>query len=128
VGLWDLCGYWTPPSSSLPSFELTVLNECAERALRQLAIQGNLEPGKICFFERELCVMCAVSHSVWLVCESEFCHEHPGELDVRGRSDFSRFDPRPERPHFSNFGPPAERRPSFVERRPFCETLPAVGL
>ena len=34
---------------------------------------------------------------------------HPGELDVRGRSDFSRFDPRPERPHFSNFGPPAER-------------------
>ena len=75
VGLWDLCGYWTPPSSSLPSFELTVLNECAERALRQLAIQGNLEPGKICFFERELCVMCAVSHSVWLVCESEFCHE-----------------------------------------------------
>ena len=33
--------------------------------------------------------------------------EHPGELDVRGRSDFSRFDPRPKRPHFSNFGPPA---------------------
>ena len=24
-------------------------------------------------------------------------------VDVRGRSDFSRFDPRPERPHFSNF-------------------------
>ena len=54
--------------------------------------------------------------------------DHPGVLDVRGRSDFSRFDPRPERPHFSNFGPPAERRPFFVERRPFCETLPAVGL
>ena len=35
---------------------------------------------------------------------------HPGVLDVRGRSDqFSRFDPRPERPHFSNFGPPTER-------------------
>ena len=33
-----------------------------------------------------------------------------GLLDVRGRSDFSRFDPRPERPHFSNFGPPTERR------------------
>jgi hypothetical protein len=33
---------------------------------------------------------------------------HPGVVDVRGRSDFSRFDPRPERPHFSNFGPPAE--------------------
>ena len=30
---------------------------------------------------------------------------HPGVLDIRGRSDFSRFDPRPERPHFSNFGP-----------------------
>jgi hypothetical protein len=41
--------------------------------------------------------------------------QHPGELDVRGRSDFSRFDLRPERPHFSNFGPPAERRPFFVE-------------
>ena len=53
---------------------------------------------------------------------------HPGVLDIRGRSDFSRFDPRPERPHFSNFGPPAERRPFFVERRPFCETPPAVGL
>ena len=26
-----------------------------------------------------------------------------------GPSDFSRFDPRPERPHFSNFGPPAEQ-------------------
>ena len=26
--------------------------------------------------------------------------------DVRVRSDFSRFDPRPEVPHFSNFGPP----------------------
>ena len=25
---------------------------------------------------------------------------HPGEVDVRGRSDFGRFDPRPERPHF----------------------------
>ena len=34
-----------------------------------------------------------------------------GVVDVRGRADFSRFDPRPERPHFSNFGPPAERRP-----------------
>jgi hypothetical protein len=29
-------------------------------------------------------------------------------VDVRGRSDFSRFDPRARRrPHFSNFGPPA---------------------
>ena len=36
---------------------------------------------------------------------------HGGVVDVRGRSDLSRFDPRPERPHFSNFGPPAERRP-----------------
>ena len=25
-------------------------------------------------------------------------------VDVRGRADFSGFDPRPERPHFSNFG------------------------
>ena len=54
--------------------------------------------------------------------------DHPGVVDVRGRSDFSRFDPRPERPHFSNFGPPVERRPFFVERRPFCEMPPAVGL
>ena len=53
---------------------------------------------------------------------------HPGVLDIRGRSDFSRFDPSPERPRFSNFGPPAERRPFFVERRPFCEMPPAVGL
>eukprot|EP00964_Phaeocystis_antarctica_P007752 scaffold4173_cov54-Phaeocystis_antarctica.AAC.3 len=42
---------------------------------------------------------------------------HPGVLGVRGRPDFSRFDPRPERPHFSNFGPPAGRRP-------FCENSP----
>ena len=35
--------------------------------------------------------------------------KHPGVLDIRGRSAFSRFDPRPERPHFSNFGPPADR-------------------
>ena len=34
-----------------------------------------------------------------------------GVVDVRGRSDFSRFDPRPERPHFSNFSPPTEQRP-----------------
>ena len=34
--------------------------------------------------------------------------------DVRVRSDFSRFDPRPEVPHFSNFGPPMERRPVVV--------------
>jgi len=27
------------------------------------------------------------------------------------RRDFNRFDSRPGRPHFSNFGPPAERRP-----------------
>ena len=27
--------------------------------------------------------------------------KHPGVLDIRGRSDFSRFDPRPERPHFT---------------------------
>ena len=39
-------------------------------------------------------------------------------VDVRGRSDFSRFDPRPERPHFSNFGPPAERR-SFCGAKTF---------
>jgi hypothetical protein len=30
---------------------------------------------------------------------------HGGVVDVRGRSDLSRFDPRPERPHFTNFGP-----------------------
>ena len=36
---------------------------------------------------------------------------HGGVLGVRGRPDFSRFDPRPGRSHFSNFGPPAERRP-----------------
>eukprot|EP00964_Phaeocystis_antarctica_P018828 scaffold10372_cov67-Phaeocystis_antarctica.AAC.3 len=35
----------------------------------------------------------------------------PGVVDIRSRRDFSRFDPRPGRPHFSNFGPPAERRP-----------------
>ena len=29
---------------------------------------------------------------------------HPGVLDVRGRRDFSRFDPRPQSPHSSNFG------------------------
>ena len=47
---------------------------------------------------------------------------HPGVVDVRGRSDFSRFDPRPERPHFSNFGPPAERRPFFCgAKTSFCE-------
>ena len=44
--------------------------------------------------------------------EIETClrSQAPGgtRLDVGGRSDFSRFDPRPERPHFSNFGPPAE--------------------
>ena len=40
------------------------------------------------------------AHSFWWLV-------HPGVLDVRGRSDFSRFDSRPERPHFSNFGPPA---------------------
>ena len=53
---------------------------------------------------------------------------HPGVLGVRDRPDFSRFDPRPERPHFSNFGPPAGRRPFCGERRPFCETAPAGGL
>ena len=53
---------------------------------------------------------------------------HRGVVDVRGRPDFSRFDPRPERPHFSNFGPPEESEDLFVERRPFCETPPAVGL
>ena len=42
---------------------------------------------------------------------------HGGVLGVRGRPDFSRFDPRPGRSHFSNFGPPAERRP-------FCENSP----
>ena len=36
---------------------------------------------------------------------------HPGVVDIRGRSDFSRFDPRPERPHFSDFGPPIVHRP-----------------
>ena len=29
---------------------------------------------------------------------------HGGVLGVRGRPDFSRFDPRPGRSHFSNFG------------------------
>ena len=65
---------------------------------------------------------------VFLFFSRHLHYMHPGVLDIRGRSDFSRFDPRPERPHFSNFGPPAERRPFFVERRPFCETPPAVGL
>ena len=33
-----------------------------------------------------------------------------GVLDIRGRRDFSRFDPSPAgRPHFSNSGPPVER-------------------
>jgi hypothetical protein len=58
----------------------------------------------------------------------------PGVLDyVRGRSNFSRFDPRPERPHFSNFGPPTERRPVgrgggvFVaqNRRTLAELVPS---
>ena len=52
----------------------------------------------------------------------------PGGTRRKGSVGLYRFDPRPKRPHFSNFGPPAERRPFFVERRPFCETLPAVGL
>ena len=35
-----------------------------------------------------------------------------GVVDVRGGTDFSRFDPRPPgRPHSSNFDPPAEQRP-----------------
>ena len=39
-------------------------------------------------------------------------HAPGGPGDVRDRSDFySRFDPRLERPHFSNVGPPTERRP-----------------
>ena len=48
-------------------------------------------------------------------------HSSPG-----GRRDFSRFDPRPRRPHFSNFGLPAERteepfakRSSSSSCRPF---------
>ena len=32
-----------------------------------------------------------------------------GVVGVRNRRDFSIFDPHPGRPHFSNFGPPAER-------------------
>ena len=54
-------------------------------------------------------------------------------VDVRGWSDFSRFDPRLERPHFSNFGPPTERRPGggkgevFVaqNRRTLAELTPS---
>ena len=39
-------------------------------------------------------------------------HAPGGPGDIRDRSDFySRFDPRLERPHFSNVGPPTERRP-----------------
>ena len=39
-------------------------------------------------------------------------HLPPGGIvDIRSRRDFSRFDRRPERPHFSNFGPPAVGRP-----------------
>ena len=53
-----------------------------------------------------------------------------GVVDVRGGSDFSRFDPRPGRPHFSNFGPPAERRP-FCKKvgfgRPMGRPRRAVG-
>ena len=50
-------------------------------------------------------------------CTRNVCRVHRGVLDIRGRRDFSRFDPSPGRPHFSNFGPPAERRP-------FCENSP----
>ena len=49
--------------------------------------------------------------------------DHPGVLDVRGRRDFSRFDPRPGRPHFSKFGQPAERRP-FCEKPTFATFVP----
>ena len=45
-------------------------------------------------------------------CTRNVCRVHRGVLDIRGRRDFSRFDPSPgEAPLFSNFGPPAERRP-----------------
>jgi len=75
-----------------------------------------------------MCKVYSVAMSTRRVClsrivQNSFTRSHPGELDVRGRSEFSRFDPRPERPHFSNFGPPAERRPFlwsedlFVRRR-----------
>jgi len=57
---------------------------------------------------------------------------HRRVVDVRGGSDFSRFDSRPERPHFSNFGPPTERRPGggggvFVaqNRRTLAELTPS---
>ena len=52
---------------------------------------------------------------------SRVCGRHPGVVDIRGRRDFSRFDPSPEEgPHFSNFGPPAERRP-------FCKKVFGLG-
>ena len=38
----------------------------------------------------------------------------PGEVDVKDRSDFSRFEPRPGRPHFSNFGPPPRGAKTFL--------------
>ena len=67
---------------------------------------------------------------------------HQGEVDVRGRPDFSRYltlvgspggAARPDgsgRPHFSNFALLVRPRSEdlFVERRPFCETPPAVVL
>eukprot|EP00964_Phaeocystis_antarctica_P105113 scaffold70189_cov57-Phaeocystis_antarctica.AAC.4 len=43
---------------------------------------------------------------------------HPGVVDtlVSGWRDFSRFDPRPKRLHFSNFGPPASRGKGLFSR------------
>ena len=42
---------------------------------------------------------------------------HRGVVDVRGCPDFSRFDPRPERSHFSNFGV-RPRSEDFLRKQP----------
>ena len=53
---------------------------------------------------------------------------HGGVLGVRGRPDFSRFDPRPGRSHFSNFGPGSWGGVApLLERRRCVSKASAIG-
>ena len=47
----------------------------------------------------------------------------PGVLDIRGRRDFSRFDPSPGRPHFSKSGPPVDAKTFFIVTKVTMEEL-----
>ena len=48
-------------------------------------------------------------------------------VDVRGRADFSGFDPRPERPTLVTLvRPRSDPKTFFVEGKTFCETPPAA--